>query len=203
MTTLTPTPGAVYGTPGGSLQPDAAWTQAAAARVGASGERLTADVLDRLAGRPGGVTVMHDLDIPLPGFSANIDHAVIAGRTLTLIDSKVWQPGIYRTRDGATRRGKRVTEFADKKTLRAAGDGYRRHLKRARLDGVTIRAVLVAWSSHRFLPVMVGGYSPVGGEAVPGWKFRLTPRRWVAEGAADTELVAALIPLVRTEGAPQ
>lgn len=144
---------------------------------------------------------MHDLDIPLPGFSANIDHAVIAGRTLTLIDSKVWQPGIYRTRDGITRRGRDVAEFANKKTLRAASDGFRRHLGICELEDVTIRAVLVAWSSHRFLPAVMGGYSPVGGVAVSGWLFRLSPARWVGAGAADTDVVSALVPLVRNEGA--
>ncbi len=196
-----PTPGAVYGTPGGSLGQDAAWAQRGAARIGASGERLTATVLDRLTARPGGVTVMHDLDIPLPGFSANIDHAVIAGRSITLIDSKVWQPGIYRTRDGVTRRGREAAVFADKKTLRAAGDGFRRHLGIHELEDVTLAAVLVAWSSHPVLPAWVGRYSPVGGVAVPGWRFRLSPARWVGSGVADAEVVAALVPLVRTEGA--
>lgn len=194
-------PGAVYGTAGGSLGSDASWAQRSAARVGASGERLTASVLDKLTVHPGGVTVMHDLDIPLPGFSANIDHAVIAGRSITLIDSKVWQPGIYRTRDGVTRRGRDRAEFANKKTLRAAGDGFRRWLRICDVEDVTLQAVLVAWSSHQFLPAAVGRYSPVGGVAVAGWRFRLSPTRWVGAGVADTDVVTALVPLVRDEGA--
>ena len=190
-------PGVVYGNVGGSLVTEAAWIQKNAARVGASGERLTASVLDRLAGRPGGVTVMHDLDIPLPGFTANIDHVVIAGRQITLIDSKVWRPGIYKTRDGVTTRSGKPAEFADKKTLKAGLDGYRRHLRIHRLEDITIHAVLVAWSAHPLLPAVVSSYHPVGAAAVGGWWFRLNPAPWVGSGSADPTLVAALLPLVR------
>ena len=36
--------------------------------------------------------VLHDLRIPIPGFKANIDHAVVSGRSVLLIDSKMWKP---------------------------------------------------------------------------------------------------------------
>lgn len=192
-------PGVVYGTAGGSLASDAAWVQKNAARIGAGGERLTASILERLAARPGGVTVMHDLDIPLPGFAANIDHVVVAGRQVTLIDSKVWRSGIYRTHAGVTTRSGKPAEFADKRTLKAGIDGYRRHLRIHNLEDVTLRAVLIAWSSHLLLPAVVSAYTPVGAAAVSGWRFRLSPAAWVGKGAADPTLVAALLPLVRTE----
>ncbi|MGO3032154.1 MAG: nuclease-related domain-containing protein [Microbacterium gubbeenense] len=189
-------PGVVYGRAGGSLA-GAGWAQKDAARIGASGERLTAEVLDPLAKRPGGVTVLHDLDIPIPGFKANIDHVIVAGSTVTIIDSKVWRPGIYRTRDGVTKRGFRVAEFADKKTLQAACDGFRRHLVRHELADVTVRAVLVAWSTHPVWPVLFAGYEPAGAVAAAGWRFRLSPARWVGSGTADSRIVTALLPLVR------
>lgn len=189
-------PGAVYGAPAASLE-DAAWTQRTAARIGAGGELRTAHVLDALAARPGGVTVLHDLDIPLPGFAANIDHAVISGRQVTIVDSKVWRAGIYRTRDGVTTRSGKPAPFADKKTLRAGLDGFRRLLRSRGCEDVTLRAVLVAWSASCW-PVIFHQYQPTGGVPVPGWRFRLSPAVWVGSGAADAQVVQALLPVVRS-----
>lgn len=53
-------------------------------RRGAEGEEEVGAVLDRLAGR--GVTVRHDLAIP--GSRANVDHVVLTGSALFVIDTK-------------------------------------------------------------------------------------------------------------------
>ena len=80
------------GRPGGSLV-GATWAaNAAAAKVGRAAELKTALVLDGLAARPGGPTVLHDLGIPIPNISANIDHVVVSGRRVLVIDSKGWRP---------------------------------------------------------------------------------------------------------------
>ena len=70
----------VLGRAGGSLV-GASWAaHAAVARVGRRAELRTADVLDRLASKHAGPTVLHALSIPIPGISANIDHVVVPGR---------------------------------------------------------------------------------------------------------------------------
>lgn len=105
----------VYGTAGAGLS-DSSWLGAGntTAAVGRRGEQRTEAILNRLAGDTG-ITVLHDLTIP--GSKANIDHAVVAGDTITLIDSKVWKPGFYWTLGGKTRRGLERFEPADKRTL--------------------------------------------------------------------------------------
>ena len=64
--------------------------------VGRRAELRTAQVLDRLASQPGGPTVLHDLAIPIPNISANIDHVVVSGRRVLIVDSKGWRPARYR-----------------------------------------------------------------------------------------------------------
>lgn len=70
----------VFGRPGGD--PDQ-WA-----------ERLTADLLERYLTRLPAVRVFHGLALPGSVF-ADVDHAVLAGRRLVLIESKTWLPGHY------------------------------------------------------------------------------------------------------------
>ena len=95
----------VIGIPGGGLV-DASWAaNEEVAEIGRRGELLTAAVLDRLA-RPDGPTVLHDLLLPAAsGVRVNVDHVVVSGRRVVLVDSKCWQPGRYWTALGRTRRG--------------------------------------------------------------------------------------------------
>ncbi|OYO21961.1 hypothetical protein CGZ93_08475 [Enemella dayhoffiae] len=113
-------PGTILGVPGGGLV-DAAWAASqGAADAGRYGEEQTARVLAPLANRPGGVTVLHDLKVPIAGARANIDHAVVCGTTLLLLDSKSWRRGFVWTLAGVTRRGRARFSAADKKTLNRA-----------------------------------------------------------------------------------
>jgi hypothetical protein len=70
--------------------------QARAWQRGASGERQTARLLDRL-GRDGYV-VFHDL--AMPGSPANLDHLVIGPSGLFVIDTKRWSGQVYQSADG-------------------------------------------------------------------------------------------------------
>jgi hypothetical protein len=70
--------------------------QARAWQRGASGERRTARLLDRL-GRDGYV-VLHDL--AMPGSLANIDHLVVGPSGVFVIDSKQWTGQIHQSADG-------------------------------------------------------------------------------------------------------
>ncbi|MEY7971428.1 DnaJ domain-containing protein [Saccharomonospora xinjiangensis] len=74
-------------------------------------ERLTAEVFERYLTRLPGVRIFHGLAWPDSVF-ADIDHAVLCGRRLVLVESKSWLPGHYGladdgtiTRNGRTFRG--------------------------------------------------------------------------------------------------
>lgn len=58
------------------------------AKVGAEGEGWTALALQVFAERHPEVVVAHSLSVP--GSSADIDHAVVIGDHITVIDSKLW-----------------------------------------------------------------------------------------------------------------
>jgi DnaJ-like protein/nuclease-like protein len=75
---------AVFGRPG--TEPDQ-WA-----------ERLTAELLDRYLTRLPNARIFHGLALPGSVF-ADVDHAVLAGRRLVLIESKAWLPGHYTTDD--------------------------------------------------------------------------------------------------------
>lgn len=138
--------GAVIGVPGGSLGQATQFGDAG--QIGMSGETRSGRLLAALASRPGGPTVIHDVRIPIPGFSANIDHIVISGRDLTLLDTKVWRDGFYWTLGGKTRRGMEAVPHLDKKTLLTGVDAIRRALIIRGLRNCTFRrSVLLVWPS--------------------------------------------------------
>jgi hypothetical protein len=85
----------VFGTPGQRLQQAAATgalpRQQAAA--GIAGEQASARLLETILAIPG-CKLLHGL--AWPGHpNADVDHALVCGRTVALIDSKLWKPGIY------------------------------------------------------------------------------------------------------------
>lgn len=90
---------------------------AGAAQFGADAELKTAQLLNQHAMRDNGPTVFHDIRIPIPGFKANLDHIVVAGHKVLIIDTKAWKGGFMWTLGGTTRRG--LTRFVacDKKTI--------------------------------------------------------------------------------------
>jgi len=67
--------------------------------AGPVGERLTATLLATYLIRLPGVRIFHGLALPGSVF-ADVDHAVLCGRRLVLVESKMWLPGRY-TADGA------------------------------------------------------------------------------------------------------
>ncbi|PRX45973.1 nuclease-like protein [Prauserella shujinwangii] len=131
------------------------------------GERLTADLLSRYLTRLPGARVFHGLAWPDSVF-ADIDHAVLCGRRLVLIESKLWLPGHY-TLDadgGLLRDGRR---FRGGGTRLADGvEAYRRLLPE-----VEVRGALVLYPS-RAGRISTG---PAGDAEVPP----LTPEAFVHE----------------------
>lgn len=106
-------PGQVIGTAGASLKGagDSWAANADVARVGRGGELRTGELLNALAAELGGPTVFHDLQVP--GSKANLDHVVVSGRHVTVVDTKVWKPGTYWSMFGRTRRGRERFPYGD------------------------------------------------------------------------------------------
>lgn len=160
--------GAVYGNAGGSLK-DASWLAAkdqGAAKVGASGERRTAELLDRYATQ--GVTVMHDLRVPSAKYKANIDHVVVSGNRVFVIDSKVWKPGRYWTVRGKTRRGFERFAPADKQTMVVTQKALVAMFERAGLDVIVETPMLFVWASSKRGKLSMKWIRVPGANVVPG-----------------------------------
>ncbi|MBB4684444.1 J domain-containing protein [Amycolatopsis jiangsuensis] len=105
-------------------------------------ERLTADLLQRYLTRLPGARVFHGLSWPGSVF-ADVDHAVLCGRRLVLVESKQWLPGHYETtRDGRLLRNGRP--------FRGGGSRLAESLERYRdlLPGVAVRGAMILYPSR-------------------------------------------------------
>ncbi|MPZ84904.1 MAG: DnaJ domain-containing protein [Actinophytocola sp.] len=118
----------VFGKPG--AEPDEA------------GERLTADLLSRYLTRIPGVRIFHGLAAEVGSVFADIDHAVLCGRRLVLIESKLWLPGDYRVDEagGLWRNGHRFRGGAVRLPDQIAA-------YRALLPDLELRGVLLLYPS--------------------------------------------------------
>ncbi len=187
-------PGRVYGTPGGSLT-NAGWAaNAEVALIGQRGEQKTAVVLDRVASLPGGPTVLHDLMIP--GYRANIDHVVVSGNVITLLDSKVWRPGFYWTFGGITRRG--LTRFApaDRKTMALAAKQVGSYLSERGISYGLATPLVVVWPSTSGKSSSFGLMHNSGATVVPATVFQRKTKSLIGRKPANPHIVNALVTLL-------
>lgn len=196
--------GQVIGSAGVSLDDFHQWGDGdgSAARRGQKGEVRTAAILDPLALKDGGPTVLHDLRIPLKGISANIDHAVVAGRNVLLLDTKVWRPGFYWTAGGTSRRGLTPVPHADKQTMVMAAQGVSGFLANQGIKANIVRPVVVVWPSSEAKSLHLWALSFPGANCIPASKM-MTRRgvgsallsrpwkKWVNDNA-DPAIVRAL-----------
>lgn len=179
-----------FGRAGGSLVGADFAANAETAKAGHAGEILTAATLDALA-RTGGFTVLHDLRIP--GSKANIDHVVVAGSKVWVIDSKLWKPGFYFTLFGRTYRGAERVPHADKRGIPLAHNRLITHL-----DGLGAkmqRPLMVIHSSRRAEKVSIWAFRPASD---PHAKVRAVTAAQLRfpSAAADTRIVTALTRLL-------
>lgn len=163
-----------YGIPGGSLDGDADFGTRRKVATGRDGELRCAKLLARTFRSDPNVWAFHDLNVP--GTRANIDHALVRGRQVVLIDAKRWKAGIYWTAGGTTRRGTEPVSHADGRGLATGLDVIRRALRDAAvfqpdLDGIDpIPVTLIFPTSSRLTSTVA--YRPAdGGRAHQG-----TPR---------------------------
>lgn len=188
--------GQSVGQAGGSLAGDTtSWAKASsgAQKAGRDAEIKTAAALSLIVGT--GPTVLHDLRIPIPGFSANIDHVVVHGSRVLIIDAKAWAPGFYWTLGGVTRRGWTRAEHCDRKTVPTAVSALQRYLLNLHVPARFDRPMLAVWQSHKASSFLMykpqGAPHVVSGNRLPSWL-----RRHVKCEPADPAIVMALSELV-------
>lgn len=175
----------VYGTAGGGLKNPTWLDNRETAAAGLRGEQRLAAHLEHIASP--NVAIFHDLIIP--GSKANIDHAVVSGKVITLIDAKVWKPGFYWTLGGKTRRGLEVFPPADKKTLPFAVSRLERLLLSRGVQATFRRPFIAVWSSQKGQRVNTQFARPYGARFIAA--AQLTSAR-IGARPADERIVGVL-----------
>lgn len=133
------------GTPGASLSGLDAPEAKSRVRVGARGEHDTKRLLDQMFRSDSDVWAFHDLRVPggkgKKGESANIDHVLMRGRNVVVLDSKRWSPGVYFTLAGHSFRAPlHRAPWCDKATVGLAADRLRERLP---ADVTVVGAIMV------------------------------------------------------------
>ena len=185
----------VLGTPGGSLNDLGSKFGAGQVAAGNDGEVRTARALADCC-KPGGPTVLHDLILPMNKITANIDHIIISGKEVRILDSKMWAPGIYWTFAGHTRRGFTRCDHADKRTMAMATAAITKLLSGTGVRFVMKRPVLIVWPSSAKKQMSLWFFRPIGAKATTGARFTSNVSHYAGAKPANQDLVAALIPLV-------
>lgn len=191
----------VYGTPGGSLNHSQNWAiNQAVAKIGQDGEHKTAQILNQHAQQYPGVVVVHDILTPGldPKYATNIDHLIISGHRVLVLDTKVWQPGWYWTLLGHTRRGFTRVPHVDKKTMLMNRNGILSHLQytaRLPIQPRNVHTLVAAWPSKPNRSIHAGLAHMPGARIIPATRLAswLTSRGWCKP--ADPMLEAALATL--------
>lgn len=105
-------------------------------------ERLTAELAERYLTRIPGVRIFHGLAAEVGSVFADIDHAILCGNRLVLIESKRWLPGHYDVDSGGLRRNGHRFRGG---TVRLP-DGVAAY--RRILPGIEVRGVLLLYPSR-------------------------------------------------------
>lgn len=150
----------IYGKGGASAAKGGSWAKnEAVAKIGAAGERKVAKALAPYFSSPTSAALFHDLAVP--GRRANIDHLIVSGRKVLLLDTKVWKQGFYYTVLSHTFRGFTPVSHADKKTYEMLAFDLRKFLEPVGAKILT-PAVIVLGKGGK---AKVGLYRPKGAKA--------------------------------------
>lgn len=102
--------------------------------LGIAGEKFTAELMEQLLKIPG-TRIFHGLKFP-GSETADVDHAIINGNKIALVDSKMWSGGDYRWgRDGIILRSNSSTSAELQTNFHHAVVGYGRELREAQIRG--------------------------------------------------------------------
>lgn len=150
----------IYGKGGASASKGGTWAKnEAVAKIGAAGERKVAKALAPYFSSPTSAALFHDLSVP--GRRANIDHLIVSGRKVLLLDTKVWKAGFYYTVFSHTFRGFTPVSHADKKTYQMLTYDLKKFLEPVGAKILT-PAVIVLGKGGK---AKVGLYLPKGAKA--------------------------------------
>lgn len=186
----------IYGRAATGLQ-DSSWAiNEQVARIGAKGEEKSARLLDGFSKK---AAILHDLRIPIPGFKANIDHIVVSGNRVLILDSKMWRPGFYWTMFGVNRRGlQRVDHTAkDQSYVRQAITSY--------LAGTGARVAvpyLVVWSSREGQSASTWMLKVPGAGVISGMSLVYAVKTFIGRKPANPDIVNKLRQLLVQPGSP-
>lgn len=133
----------IYGNAGGGLT-NATWAaNEAVAKIGQRAEKQTAELLKPFGAR---TAIIHDVRVPIPGFTSNIDHVVVTGKTVYLIDTKAWKAGWYWSISGKNMHGIKKARDSVSKSPDYAVKAFAQHLG----PEADVRPVVLAvWPSSR------------------------------------------------------
>ena len=161
-------------------------------RKGALGERRTARMLRPLARR--GYTILHDRAIP--GSRANVDHLVIGGGGVFVVDTKHWGRDRRVTRRGRYVRVGRASGDQVARAVRYEAARVSELLTRSAGRRVEVTPVLaIHGPSVPMLRVMkANGVPMLRASQVRGWIARRPVRLSPAETAALIEAAGRLLP---------
>jgi len=197
-------PGSILGTPGGSLdsRSDSWASSKGAADYGRRGEVHLGEALNALISRSKGSAVLHDVDDPRGG-EGNIDHLLVSGKRILVLDSKVWAPGFYYTLGDKTYRGmlKRFTS-GDPHKFESMMGIVESLVKKSRADlaGTMIVAMpsSMFWRNPSKLAVRTGLMRPAPGAKIVGMSAGLRrAKRFLRAGEADPDVLGRLTRYVR------
>lgn len=181
----------IFGVPGSGLENQDFARNDGTAKVGAKFERRTAKVLNELSKT---CAVLHDVRIPLPGIKANMDHVVVAGNHVLLIDTKGWSKGFYWTVPAlGTFHGLKRAEHIDK-PLSMAHKAFADLLQG---DAIVSTPTVAVWGSD--CPVNVRYVRVLDATVIDASELRSTVRKYVqrhGKGTADHQTVQKLLPFV-------
>lgn len=177
-----------WGRAGTGLADSTSWAvSATAAAQGAKYEEKTAIVLDRFADR---AAILHDVIIP--GLKANIDHVVVSGNRVLLIDTKSWRPGFYWTFGGKSRRGFDPVPHVDSKTMTIGHTKFSSALRRATL----VRPVTVVWPSNQRKTMWLWALRLQGSRAIHAQQLERAVDKFIGAAPADPAIVTSLVALL-------
>ena len=133
--------------------------------------------------------MLHSLQMPSRRMKADIDHAVVAGNRVWLLDSKCWVPGFYWSIGARQMKGFHEAPHAGRSTMAIATGAFQGYLG----AGAIVEApIIVVWSSSSTKPLTLWAWKPVAGKGVTGERFTATVGRLLQPTPADAAIVQAL-----------
>ena len=164
--------------------------------LGSTGEKFTAEMMQQLLKIPG-TRIFHGLKFP-GSETADVDHALINGNKIALIDSKMWTGGDYRWgHDGMILRSNASTSAELHTNFPYAVEGYGRDLIEASVRGRILihssNGIPVSVDNSNVPDSAVAGVPPV--EIVTAQQFFEEIGDWFAEspGTINRGLMNSLL----------